>query len=209
MKIKIGIVEDDNFIRESFHTFLARQEEFDVTLVTDSVEIFIASLNSDNSPSILLLDINLPGMTGIEGIPYIRESLPDVEVIMITVLNDNESIFQALCAGAAGYLAKDTPFDKLKEAIQVLNAGGSVLTPGIARKVIQHFQPARTVNNESLTQKEREVVQGIIDGLSYKLIADKCGISIDTVRTHIRKIYRKLRINSKGELMMKFHKGAI
>ena len=154
---------------------------------------------------VFLLDINLPGLSGIEGIPMIKERVENAEIIMISVLSDTQSIFNAICAGASGYIDKEVPLSQIKESILALRQGGSPITPSIARKVFDYFQPQNQVE-EQLTDREQSVVRGIVDGLSYKLIADRLGISIDTVRKYIKSVYGKLHINSKGELIAKYHK---
>ena len=119
---------------------------------------------------------------------------------MISVFTDAARVFQAICAGAVGYLVKNTPLPQLKEGILQVQAGGSPMSPGIARHVIQHFQPQKQTGEE-LTPREQQIVQAIVDGLSYKLVADRFSISLDTVRSHIRQIYRKLQVNSKAEVI--------
>ena len=123
---------------------------------------------------------------------------------MISVLSDSESVFNAVCAGATGYIDKDTSLPKIKDTLINISEGGSPITPEIARKVFEHFQPSDNVS-EPLSASEEEVIKGIVDGLSYKLIADRMNLSINTVRKYIRQIYSKLEINSKGELISKFH----
>lgn len=202
--IKLALVEDDDFIRETLKAFLEKDNAMEVSAFS-SAESFISFLEKDNSPEIVLLDINLPGITGVEAIPKIKQLAPNVAIMMNSVLSDNHSIFTSLCSGATGYIDKETSLEKIKESILVMHAGGSPMTPAIARKVVEYFNPQKKIH-EDLTAREMEVVQGIVDGLSYKLIADRYQISIDTVRKHINKIYRKLEINSKGELIARFHK---
>jgi DNA-binding NarL/FixJ family response regulator len=156
----------------------------------------------------VVLDINLPGMSGIEGIRHIREMLRKAEIMMMSVMDDSQSVFNSLCAGAAGYVDKETPLEKIKEYIVSLSQGGSPITPAIARKVVEFFKPDKKFK-EDLTPREKDIIQGIVDGLSYKLIADRLGISHDTVRKHILSTYRKLQINSKGELLARYHQGNI
>ena len=128
--------------------------------------------------------------------------------MIVSVMDDSESIFKSLCAGASGYLDKETPLEQIKEAVLQLSNGGSPITPAIARKVVACFKPERRLI-EHLTPREHKIVQGIVDGLSYKLIADRLGISHDTVRKHILNTYRKLSVNSKGELLAKYHQGKL
>jgi len=191
-------------IGTTFENYFSRDEvSFEKIVRFDCVEALLESTLSLNG-FIILLDINLPGMTGIEGIPHIKKTFRDIEILMISVLTDSQNIFDAICAGASGYLDKDTSLSKIKEAIINVHEGGSAITPAIARKVFDYFQPSNKIM-ETLTERESEVVKGIVDGLSYKLIADRLDISINTIRKYIRQIYQKLQINSKGELISKYH----
>lgn len=201
--ISLVIVEDDAIMRETFTTYFQRDKDLIRNVVSfDSVEALLNEENFDNYK--ILLDINLPGMTGIEGISHIKKKFANIEILIISVLTDSQNIFDAICAGASGYLDKDTSLLKIKEAIINVHEGGSAITPAIARKVFDHFQPSNNIA-ESLTDRESQVVSGIVDGLSYKLIADRMEISINTIRKYIRQIYHKLQINSKSELITKFH----
>lgn len=202
--IKIAIVEDEKAIRESLHTFLGEHPDFEVLTAAASVESFLQFLkdNLKDIPDIILLDIQLPGMTGVEGISWIKKKVPSSEIIMLTTFEDVESIFNALREGACSYLSKRTSLVGIREAILVVSRGGSYMSPSIARKVIQHFNPAQKKKSD-LTPRQRQIALCIVDGLSYREIAEKLFISIDTVRTHIKKIYRQLDVKSKTELIKK------
>lgn len=204
--IHLGIIEDDEGIRETLIASLQNEKEFDKIIGAPSVEDFFFILEKGPEPDIILLDINLPGMSGIEAIPKLKQRLPEVSIIMNSVMSDHNSIFYSLCAGASGYIDKETSLEKIKEAIIVMSNGGSPMTPSIARKVVEYFNPQKKFT-EDLTAREREIVEAIVSGLSYKLTADKLKISLDTVRKHINRIYRKLQINNKGELIARFHRG--
>lgn len=209
--ITLTIVEDDPIVRESLHTFFGGNPQFEVLAIANSVEDFLKMLGDTPllQPSILLLDIQLPGMTGIAGIPIIKKALPDLSIIMLTTFEDSEKIFAALMAGACSYLSKQTPLAKIKEAVLTVSNGGSYMSPSIARKVVEHFAPKPKKDSPTLTERQQEIVQGIVDGLSYKMIAARLDLSIDTVRTHIMHIYRALNINSKGELIKQALDGRI
>ena len=201
--IPLAIVEDDPIIRESLRTFLGGDPQFDLLYTAVSIEDFLQTLETDTRivPAVILLDIQLPGMSGIDGIPSIKKLRPGVDVIMLTTFEESEKIFAALCAGACSYLSKRVSLVTIRDAILTVHRGGSYMSPSIARKVVEHFTPAPKKEDGPLTQRQKEIVDCIVNGLSYKMTADKLGISLDTVRTHIKHIYQVLEINSKGELI--------
>jgi DNA-binding NarL/FixJ family response regulator len=201
--IRLAIIEDDTLIQESLSDYFNAQPHLECLLITASVEDFIKVIKSSkNYPEIILLDINLLGMSGIDGIPLILKELPEVSIIMLTTFEDNDSIYKALCAGACSYLSKKTPLKKILEAILVVHQGGSYMSPAIARKIANHFAQ-KQIKSTVLTERQKEIVTGIVAGKSYKMIATDLFISIDTVRTHIKNIYKVLEINSKAELIRK------
>jgi len=201
VKIRLALIEDQPAIRQVLHTYLAAQPEFECSLVVASVEELLAALHEGAAPPRLILsDIGLPGgASGIEGLPLIRAQAPAAETVLITVYQEPERVFQALCAGAVGYLVKTTPLPDIKSALLDVLAGGSPMSPAIARHVVRYFRPV--VLPSPLTPREQQVVEAIEQGLSYKLVADRLGMSLNTVRSHIRAVYEKLQINSKAELM--------
>jgi DNA-binding NarL/FixJ family response regulator len=208
--ISVAIIEDIKEIRDSLQQYLSRQANFLCEYTAGSVEEFLAHVNPEMSTDIVLMDIGLPGISGISGIALVKGKLPDVDIIMFTIYDDHNKIFQALRAGAAGYLLKNTSLPKMKEALEELYSGGAPMSPQIARKVLNHFQPALVEKQKSiLTEKEQAIVAGLVEGLSYKMIAANQTISIETVRHHIKNIYRKLHINSKAEAIHKSLKGEI
>jgi len=207
----IGIVEDNRKIRDLIQRYLDMQEHFSCPVAVESVEDMLEYLDEYSAPDVLLMDIQLPGMSGIEGIGIIKSKYPAIEIMMLTVYHDSHKIFDSLVAGASGYLLKHTSLPEIKESIQTLLDGGAPMTPQIARKVINHFkEPKKEIKPENgLTPREQDIVNGLVDGLSYKLIADRYDISIDTVRAHIRNIYKKLHVNSKAEVIAKSLRGEI
>ena len=208
--ILVGIVEDDEQIRKGVQTYLSRQDGFACDLAFGSVEDLLDNLNDKNVPNVIVMDIGLPGMSGIDGIRIVKSKYPEVDMVVFSVYNDSKRIFDSLCAGATGYLLKNTPLDEIKEGIELLTKGGSPMSPQIARKVIEHFTPTARKKDESiLSPKEKEIVVGLVDGLSYKLIADRMSISIETVRFHIKNIYRKLHVHGKAEVISKSLRGEI
>jgi DNA-binding NarL/FixJ family response regulator len=201
MQIPLAIIEDQPAIRQALTTYLCAQPEFTCVVVAESVEEFLRTLDGGApAPELILSDIGLPGLSGIAAIPVIRQRLPGVEIVLITVYQDADRVFKALCAGAVGYLVKSTPLPEIKKALLDVRAGGSPMSSAVARHVVSYFRPAPTVQSP-LTAREEQIVEAIEQGLSYKLVADRLGISLNTVRAHIRTVYEKLQISSKGELM--------
>ena len=207
--IKIAIVEDDITIRDTICTYLGSQSGLTCRMVYESVEALLHVLNKDDLPDVILMDIGLPGMSGISGIKIVKEKFPEINIIMLTIYNDSHKVFQSLCAGATGYLLKNSPFAEIKEAIEMVHIGGATMSPPIARKVVDFFRPPKKSIDSPLTPKEKEIVLGLVDGLSYKMIADRGCISIETVRSHIKNIYKKLHVHSKVEVITKSLLGEI
>ena len=207
---QVGIIEDNKKIRQLMQRYLDMQEDMSFPVATESVEEMLDYLTTYPHPNVLLMDIQLPGMSGIEGMKIIQQKYPDIEIIMLTVYHDSHKIFDSLKAGASGYLLKHTSLPEIKDAIELLMQGGAPMSPQIARKVITHFNDRGQKQQESnLTNREQDIVNGLVDGLSYKLIADRLDISIDTVRAHIRNIYKKLHVNSKAEVIAKSLRGEL
>ena len=208
LNIKLGIIEDESLVLENLTLFFEHQPDIDVVLTANSVEEFLEEV--EGVPiDVLLLDIGLPGMSGLEAIRIIKNFNPAPDILMLTSFDDNDKVFKALCAGADAYLLKRTPLKSIREAITTVHKGGSYMSPSIARKVIDYFAPKTPSKNELLTSRQLQVVEGLVDGLSYKMIADKYLISVETVRDHIKKIYKKLHVNSKAEVIKKRLNGEI
>jgi len=206
--IRVLAIEDEQMVREGLEGLMRVQLDIEMITTTDSVESAL-ELVIPNAPDIILLDIGLAGkLSGLEGIRPLKIRWPEVDIIMLTTFDDADRIFKALCAGASAYLTKRTPFPQIADTIRTVHSGGSYMSPSIARKVIDHFAPKKRPHVE-LTPRQSQVIQGIMEGLSYKLIADKLLISTETVRDHIKKIYRALNVNSKTELIKKRIDGEI
>ena len=208
-EIKLAIIEDDAVIKESLEIFMVEHPTIEITASVTSVEAFLELAQSVDKPeaNVLLLDIGLPGMTGIQGIYHIRKNYPNLDIIMLTTFEEDEKIYDALCAGACSYLSKRTPLIKIREAVFTVYRGGSYMSPSIARKIAERFMPKP--KKEELSERQKQIVQALVDGLSYKMIADKLNISLDTVRDHIKRIYRTLEVNSKIEVIKKVMDGEI
>lgn len=207
--INIGIIEDEGSVRENLQIFLNDQNDINVVQAAASVESFLESYDKTTPIDTLLLDIRLPGMSGLEGMRHIKNVAPEVDILILSAYDDSDTIFKALCGGAVSYISKRTELSKIKEAIISVNRGGAYMSPSIARKVITHFSPKPKKAGDILTARQEQIVQGLVDGLSYKMIADKYLISVETVRDHIKKIYKKLQVNSKAEVIRKKLKGEI
>lgn len=207
MPITVSIVEDNEQLRTTLARVLNRSEGFRCVSHYGSAEAALEGLPKDR-PEVVLMDINLPGLNGVECVRQLKPRLPDTQAIMLTVYEDTDNIFNALAAGAAGYLLKRTKTPELLEAIREVQRGGSPMTTHIARKVTQSFQRSGPSPQpaENLSQREQEVLDCLSQGLIYKEIAEKLGISYETVHTYIRRIYEKLQVRTRTEAVAKFLK---
>ena len=198
--IKIAIVEDNNTLRSSLESLFNRTEGMRCVASLNNLLNVVSEIGSA-LPDVILMDIGLPNISGIEGVRTVKTHFPTIQVLMFTVFDDDEKIFDAIRAGASGYLLKKTPPSEIIEAIRELYQGGAPMTSSIARRVIQSFQasPSSIIEDYQLTVRENEILYSLVDGLSYKKIADKYCVSISTIRTHICNIYNKLHVNSKAE----------
>ncbi len=205
MAIKVSIIEDDDWIRENLATEINRTTGFTCSGKHQNAEDAINRINRE-SPDVVLLDINLPRMNGIECARKLKALVPSAQILMLTVYEDSEKIFKSLLAGASGYLLKRTPQSEILEAIADVHRGNSPMTGHIARKVVQYFNQRGSTEKEieNLSQREREVLDRLAEGISYKEIADVMSLSIDTVRMHIKGIYGKLHVHSRGEAVAKY-----
>ncbi|NEV92750.1 response regulator transcription factor [Psychroflexus sp. YR1-1] len=199
-QINIVIVEDDPLVLDGLVSFFKIQADIKLQNTFGSVEQFIEWADQSQGLFILLLDIQLPGQSGIEALPKIKSLLPELEVIILTTFEETDVIFKALSAGACSYISKRSALPKIKEAVEVVAQGGSYMSPAIARKIADYYKPKP---KSQLTHRQREIVNGIVKGRSYKMIASDLFISLDTVRSHIKNIYKLLEINSKAELIRK------
>lgn len=202
-KITVSIVEDNQGIRKSIEELISGSDGYECLSSYSNAEDAIESLPKDK-PDVILMDINLPVASGIECIKKIRPLMPDTNIIMLTMYEDSEKVFEALSAGATGYLLKRTSPQKLIDAIKEVQDGGSPMSMQIARMVVKSFNRRDSKNKltESLTARENDILEYLSRGMRYKEIADNLFISVDTVRTHIRKIYEKLHVHSKTEAVL-------
>ena len=207
MPINVSIVEDSDKFRETLARVLNRSEGFRCLSQYANAEEALKALPQDK-PDVVLMDINLPGINGVECVRQLKQLTPAIQVMMLTVYEDTDNIFNALTAGATGYMLKRTPRDELLEAIREVHRGGSPMTTHIARKVVQSFQRAAPAASptEMLSPREQEVLDCLAQGFLYKEIAEKLSISYETVHTYIRRIYEKLQVRTRTEAVAKFLK---
>jgi DNA-binding NarL/FixJ family response regulator len=208
MPITVSIVEDQEPLRNTLARVISRAEDFECVSHYGSAEEALKDL-PNIKPQVVLMDINLPGMNGVECVRQLKQILPATQVMMLTVYEDTENIFKALAAGATGYMLKRTPRAELLDAIKEVQRGGSPMTTHIARMVVQSFlKPAsKPEPTAELSPREREVLDLLSQGLMYKEIAEKIGVSYETVHTYIRRIYEKLQVRTRTEAVAKFLRG--
>ncbi len=204
-KIEIILVEDNKLFRETLYSFLNNNNRFKCSHAFSSCEEAISGLIILNCiPDIILLDIGLPGISGIEGIKPLKEMIPDVKIIMLTIQDDDDSVFKAICNGASGYLLKDSPSAKIIESINEVLNGGAPMNSSISLKVLNMFRefiPEKSDYN--LSERENSILTLLADGLSKKQISEKLFISYHTVDSHIRNIYEKLEVHSSSGAVAK------
>ena len=203
-RLRVAVVEDDAIMREAFIEALELDSTFEVHGAFVSAEEFISGPEVP-SPDVVIMDLNLPGLGGIACTRLTKERWPTMQVLVCTVQDDDDSLFNALCAGATGYLLKDAAPKEVVEAVKSIAAGGSPMSPGIARRVLRRLQEQQGPRPEIqlLTDREREVLEQLGKGYRYKEIADRSGMSIHTVRTHIRNLYEKLQVSSRTDALNK------
>jgi DNA-binding NarL/FixJ family response regulator len=208
MQIKVAIVDDDEDIRASLAALIRRSSNFKLIGDYANAEIALKEIPR-RPPDVVLMDINLPGMKGVECVRQLKAAKPEVQFLMLTVYEDSDSLFNSLKAGASGYLLKRTAAARLLEAIRDVHAGGSPMTPQLARRVVQFFaKPAQGAPSlATLTPGERDFLDQLANGYAYKEIADRMNISIDTVRSYVRTVYEKLHVHSRTEAVVKYLRG--
>jgi DNA-binding NarL/FixJ family response regulator len=205
MPITVAIVEDNDQLRNTLARVIGRAEGFECVGQYATAEAALEDVPRAK-PNVVLMDINLPGMNGVECVRKLKQVVPETQVMMLTAYEDTDNIFNALAAGANGYLLKRTPRAGLLDAIREVHGGGSPMSAHIARKVVQSFQrPAPVAQpTEELSPREKEVLDCLAQGFLYKEIAEKLGISYETVHTYIRRIYEKLQVRTRTEAVAKF-----
>jgi len=200
--MKIAIFEDNKKFRESLEFVIVTTNDMELCGSFEDTSRLLQRIEA-LQPDVVLMDINIPGKNGIDAVKEIKENFPEVNVCMQTVFEDADKIFASLCNGASGYILKNTPPEKIIQAIREVAEGGSFFTPSVAKKVLNNFQKQRQGEFVQLTEREKEILKHLVDGLSYKMIADKVNLSFHTIHTHLRHIYEKLHVNSKSEAVSK------
>jgi DNA-binding NarL/FixJ family response regulator len=202
--IRISVFEDNSNLRQSLTQLFTYEKDFALCGTFPDCNVIEKHI-PNYLPEMILMDIDMPGINGIEGLKKVLAIAPETIIVMFTIFEDEDKIFDAICAGAKGYILKKTNNEKLLEALKDIYNGGSYMTPVIARKVLQMFcKPPQAINNEyNLSDREKEVLKLLVEGYSYKMIAAKCEVTHDTVRHHIKNIYQKLKVNSNVEAVKK------
>ncbi len=202
--LKVAIIEDQPTIRESLQILIGRTEGFRCNGAYDSMEAALARIAGD-LPDVALVDIGLPGMSGIEGIRELKKRFPEMTLVMMTIYDDDKRIFDALCAGACGYLLKKTPPARLLESLREAAGGGSPMSPEVARRVVSLFREIRPSEDApcQLTPHEIRLLKLLVEGHNYKTAAAELNLSVNTIRFHMKSIYGKLQVHSKSEAVAK------
>jgi len=205
MSIRVAIVEDDARVRRTLADIIRRAADCECVGQYGSAEAALAGIPAQ-PPQVVLMDIDLPGMNGVECVRRLAEKVSQTQILMLTVYNDPDSIFNALAAGASGYLVKPVRTAQLLEAIRDVFGGGAPMTSGIARKVVQMFQQGRPSSREmeNLSPREQEVLEFLAQGFLYKEIADRIGVTYATIRTHVERIYQKLHVRSRAQAVARY-----
>jgi DNA-binding NarL/FixJ family response regulator len=205
MPVRVAIFEDRKPVRDAIALLVEGTRGLELAGAYPDCNHLLQNIRNAK-PDVVLMDIEMPGMNGIEGVKLLKENFPVITVIMQTVFEDDEKIFDAICNGASGYLLKDTPPSRLMESIIEAHNGGAPMSPSIAKKTLNLFQKflsSTDKQNYNLSPREKEILEWLVKGYSYKMIADACKISFDTVRSHIRNIYEKLHVASMTEAVAK------
>jgi DNA-binding NarL/FixJ family response regulator len=211
MEIRVAIFEDNKLVRDALQTILSGT----MGMICSGAFADCNRWGTDikrSQPDVILMDIEMPVVNGIDAVKMVREKFPDVKILMETIFEDDEKIFQSICNGAQGYILKSTPPEEILDAIKDIFEGGAPMSPIVATKVLKMFKSNLASNaqdNSNLSVREKEILKCLVEGMSYKLIADACFISIDTVNGHIKNIYKKLHVHSKSEAVAKAIKGRI
>ncbi len=210
-KLKISIIEDTELIRKNIVLYLNMQSNMEVEIEAYSIKDFYQKVDAKIrfESRILLLDIGLPVVSGIDALPELRERFPDMDVIIITIFEEEYLIVKALCSGASCYVSKKAGLGEILQAIEVVQAGGSYLSPSIAREIVNHLMGGRVSKATILSDRQKEILERLSLGMSYKSISEELFLSVETIRTHVKKLYKVLQVNNKSEAIAQYIKGYI
>lgn len=201
--MKIAIFEDNRKFRESLEFVIVTSTDMELCGSFEDTHRLLQRIEA-LVPDVVLMDINIPEINGIEATKMIKEKFPNIQICIQTVFEEDDKVFASLCAGASGYILKNTPADKILQAIREVGEGGAFFTPSIAKKVLLNFQQQpEKPDYIQLTEREKDILSALVEGFSYKMIAEKLFLSVHTIHTHIKNIYEKLHVNSKGEAVAK------
>ena len=202
--ITVWVVEDDDLFRETVRDGVIEAEGMTCPCAFGSCEEALEALEADAAPTVILMDLGLPGISGIEGIRRIRALSPITEIVVLTVHEDNEKIFEAICAGASGYLLKPSSAEQITEAVRMASSGGAAINPKIARKVLAMFAEITVPKQDyGLTRREKEVLECMVAGMTKKGMAEQLFLSFHTIDRHIRNVYAKLHVHTRGSAVAK------
>ena len=209
--LKISIIEDNALIRKNLVLFINMQENMEIDIEAFSINDFYQKVESKFKfeSKILLLDIGLPGISGIEALPNLRKDFPELEIIILTIFEEENIIVKALCSGASSYISKKAGLGEIVQAIEVVKAGGSYLSPAIAREIVNHLMGGRVSKATILSDRQKEILERLSQGMSYKSISEELYLSVETIRTHVKKLYKVLQVHNKSEAIAQYIKGYI
>jgi two-component system, NarL family, response regulator LiaR len=210
-KTRVSIIEDNKVIRDNVAKFIAFHEEFEIAIVQGSVESFLYEINTHppKKTDVLLLDIGLPGMSGLDALPILLGMMPQLNIIILSTYEEEDMILRALCSGACSYISKKASLSEIVEAIRIVVNGGSYMSPSIAREIINHLMGGRVSKATILSDRQKAILEKLVEGKSYQAISEEMFISVETVRTHIKKMYKVLHVNNKTEAISLYLKGHI
>lgn len=210
-KIRVSIIEDNKAIRDGLVKLIGMHDEFEPGAIHESAVTFLESLviHDPAQTHILLLDIGLPRLSGIDAIPLILEKLPNISIVILTTYEEEDVILKALCAGACSYLSKRSGMEEILSTLRIVASGGSYMSPSVAREIVNHLMGGRVSKATILSDRQKEIMQKLVDGKSYQVIASELCLSVETVRTHIKKMYKSLQVNNKTEAITRYLRGHI
>ena len=209
--IRVVIFDDNTQLRDTMYKLIDNSDGFTCSGAFGNCNDVLAKIEATH-PDVILMDIEMPVISGIQAVKLIKQSFPRIKILMQTVFEDDDKIFQSICNGAEGYILKNKPLDEILDSIKEIHAGGAPMSPAIALKVIRMFKQNLSSDADdsfSLSTREKEILRCLVEGMSYKMIADNCFITLETVGGHIKNIYKKLQVHSKSEAVAKAIKGKI